>query len=217
MNLRTIEHLSDHLDEELYWRRKELIQLKGLLEGKQYTQYADLLVRASITLLYAHLEGFVKNAGTAYTRYVSEQRLKYMDLSPNFVALGMKGSLNHALTSSRAQAHVAIVDFLTNHQSDTATIVWRTAVNTKSNMNSAVLRDILCTTGLDDSLFATKEKLLDETLLASRNRIAHGQHLVIGVKQCLDLYTEVLSYLDTFRDAILNAAASKAYRRSDST
>ncbi len=58
---RTIEILQKNLDEDMAWRIKELSILKNKIPPQKGTEQ-DVLIRAGITTLYAHWEGFIKYA-----------------------------------------------------------------------------------------------------------------------------------------------------------
>lgn len=67
--------LVDNLDNDLAWRIKELSIIKNKIpQAKNNEQEA--LIRAGVTILYAHWEGFVKNAAECYLNFVSLRRLK---------------------------------------------------------------------------------------------------------------------------------------------
>ena len=77
MSVRTLEQLYDFLSGELAWRTKELVTLKALVEQTSPSrERRRVLLRAGVALLYAHWEGFVKRAGSAYLEFVDLQRLK---------------------------------------------------------------------------------------------------------------------------------------------
>ena len=82
----------------------------------------------------------------------------------------------------------------------------------KSNLNSEVLREIVASLGLNYSPFATKEKLLDEKLLANRNSIAHGRHEVMAAKEYLSLHEDVFGLMQDFYNQVENAVLRKQYR-----
>ena len=86
MSIRTLIELGEFLDSELSWRKKELTTLRFLVRRTRRHE-VNALLRAAICMLYAHWEGFVKAAATGYVCYVNTRRLKYRELSPNFVAL----------------------------------------------------------------------------------------------------------------------------------
>src|SRR5216683_7302007 len=112
MKLRTIEQLSDALDQELAWRKKELSTIKVLVDEKNVAKSRRLvLIRAGVALLYAHWEGFVREAGSMYLDFVSYQRLKYEQLSANFLALAVRGLLRSAQQTDRIKAHLAVSNF----------------------------------------------------------------------------------------------------------
>jgi MAE_28990/MAE_18760-like HEPN len=209
--IRTVSQLSDQLSEELAWRKKELIYIKTLIEKNRYRTVQSTLLRSGTAILYAHWEGFVKNAATSYVEFVARQNLKYSELAPNFLALAVKKQLNEAQGSYRAVIFTKVVDFLITGLESKCLIQWDDAIKTQSNLNSEVLKDIICILGLDYSLYETKEKIIDETLLRSRNEIAHGQYLLIEFNQYIELHHEIISLMDLFRDQIENAAIAKTY------
>src|SRR3974390_1271635 len=96
MKIRTLEELVDALDREMAWRKKELFEIKRLVDSSKDSHREATLIRSGVAILYAHWEGFVKTAGTAYLNFVSMRRLKYEELADHLLALGMKSKLNQA-------------------------------------------------------------------------------------------------------------------------
>jgi hypothetical protein len=211
IKIRTVSQLNDQLSQEIAWRKKELIYIKTLIEKKNSKTVQDTLLRGGITILYAHWEGFVKNAATSYVEFVSRQNLKYSELASNFIALAVKRKLNEAQDNSKSAIFNKIIDFLMTGLDSTCSIQWNDSIKTRSNLNSEVLKDIISILGLDYSLYETKEKIIDETLLRSRNEIAHGQYLLIEFDQYMELHREIISLMDLLKNQIENAALLKTY------
>ena len=65
MSVQTAEQLSDKLSDELSWRKKELSELKSLVEIRDISlPRHNALVRSGVVILYAHWEGFIKSASS---------------------------------------------------------------------------------------------------------------------------------------------------------
>jgi hypothetical protein len=172
----------------------------------------DTYIRIAVTMLYAHWEGFVRAAAKAYIEFVAMQRLRLCELPSHFIALAIRNIFNSADTTNRTEAHIHVVEFLLSRMSERSVLPWKTAINTKSNLNSEVLRQITATLGLDYADYVTKEKLIDEKLLRTRNEVAHGQYLLIGYQQYVSLHDEVLGLIQLFFNQVDNAASMAAYR-----
>ena len=55
MKLRTAEQLSDRLSSDLAWRKKELSEVKSLVESRTFSEAKyKAIVRSGICMLYAH-------------------------------------------------------------------------------------------------------------------------------------------------------------------
>lgn len=214
MKLRTLEDLSDHLDGELAWRKKELLSLKGLIDRQSKNRQESALLRSAVALLYGHWEGFVKAGGTAYLNFVSHRNLRCEELADHILALEMRQTLNDASSAKKASVHAEVVNFLRSGLSIRSNIPWKSAVETKSNLKSEVFREIACALGIDYSLYQTKEKLLDDKLLAVRNNIAHGERFEVSYEAYCELHTEVIDLLQLFRNQVDNAASTESYRSS---
>jgi len=212
MSIRTLEDLSDTLDSELAWRKKELAALKSLAENRSFSgNKSDAILRSGITILYAHWEGFIKVASESYLEFVATRRLPYNRLSYNFIALAMKNKLARAAEANKTSIHTEIVEFLLSRLDERSSLPYRNAIKTAANLSSSVLQEIVNILGLDYSPFQTKEKLIDQQLLAQRNTIAHGQYLLPQRDDYSKLHEQVIQMMENFRNQIYDNAVLKKY------
>ena len=171
------------------------------------------LIRSGVTMLYAHWEGFIKAAASAYLKFVYNQRLAYNQVTTNFIALGMRGQLQSASHTIKASVLNPIAEFFVSGLSSRCDFPHEDAIKTFSNLSSTVFKEIVHTLNFDYSLYATKEKLIDEKLLKLRNDIAHGEELVIDLEEYMNLHDNVLELIETFRNEVDNAASTRHYLR----
>jgi len=218
MTIRTLEQLDDYLSEEIIWRKKELSILRSIIESeKPQKDKQNVLIRSGITVLYAHWEGFIKSASSAYLEFVAMKRLPYSDLTANFIALCIKSKLKTALKSNKASVYAKIAEFFLTGISKKSKIPFKKSIDTKSNLSSKLFKEIVYTLNLDYSCYILKEKLIDKKLLKSRNEIAHGQYLFMNVGDYMELFNEIIILIGTFRNQIINSACTEAYCRSSIT
>jgi MAE_28990/MAE_18760-like HEPN len=211
--IRTLEQLSDRLAEDLVWRKKELSALKSLIETSSISSSKEkMLLRSGITILYAHWEGFIKSAGSNYLEYVALKRLKYSELSGNFVALTFRSRLKQVDETNKATVYTDAVAFIREQMDERSSVPYKDGVQTGSNLSSSILREITCILGLDYSLYETKQVLIDEKLLARRNTIAHGNFLQLDKQDYLELHVQVIGMMEIFRNQIENCASCEDYR-----
>ncbi len=211
MRIHSLTELAQFLDDELSWRKRELTTLKFMLV-RQRPHERVLLLRAAVCILYAHWEGFVKAAATSYVSFVATRNLRYHDLAPNFVALGLRTEISQAGQSDRPTIYTALTTKLMLGLSEHANIDWEHSVNTRSNLNTDTLSEIICLLGLEGNDYLLKKQLLDRRLLGNRNLIAHGQRVEIEPDDYSVLHDEVIQLLQNFRSDVENAAATEAFR-----
>ena len=210
MPVRDQHELTDRLDRDIAWRKRELVNLSSMVQrGRRHTRAAAL--RAAVCLLYAHWEGFMRYAARSYLEYVSNRRLKYGELRRNFLALGLRRKIMRASEERRTSAHTELVRlvFQARDQRTSSEIV--DAIETRANLGGDVLVDILEAVGFDATSYVTKAALLDDRLLRNRNRIAHGEYLEIDADAYADLNETIVGLMDRFKNDIENAAATKSY------
>ena len=212
MRIRSLDQLVQFIDGDLAWRKRELTTLKLLL-GNRREHQRSLLLRAAICLLYAHWEGFVEAAATSYVSFVATRGLRYRDLTPNFVALGLRREIMLAGQSSRATIHTELTARMMSGLSENAHLDWQQSINTRSNLNAETFNEILCVLGLDGNSYLTKMPLLDQRLLANRNLVAHGRRPDIDPDDYARLHDEVIQLVEVFRTDVQNAAAVETFRR----
>jgi hypothetical protein len=193
------------------WRKKELARLKAMVTANEKTPNLNLHIRVAVTLLYAHWEGFIKQISSVYLEFVSEMNLKNNELPAHFLAISVRRLVDAAMANSKVQTCLDIVDFFRSQGDARSKIT--SAVNTQANLKSSVFRDIVLILGLDYSRFATKEKLIDEKLLKNRNSIAHGQFLLVGFDEYIELHDEMLGMMQDFYNQVDNQAFTGAYRK----
>ncbi len=211
-SLRTIEGFQETLDRELAWRIQELSCIKTAVKFASGNQQKGL-IRSGITMLYAHWEGFVKQASEKYLEFIDKKALKYSELQTSFVALGLRKKLHELSATKQHRLRVEILDYLFTELNTRAAIGGKSAIDTKANLNSETFGNILCVVGVSSARYETKYKLIDESLLSRRNSIAHGEFLDVDQDQYFELSDEILALMRGFKTDLQNAVSLEAYRK----
>jgi len=214
MKLRTQEMLSDFVAGDIAWRKKELGDLRHIAQTAGGPARRQLMTRCAIALMYAHLEGFTKQAGRAYLEYVAAQKLTNDQIAQNFLALTLADMLASVHASRKPSAYARAVQLLASGGAERARVPYKTGVDTESNLSSRVLQEVIYTLGLDYSPYASKEKLLDSRLLAKRNHIAHGENVQLDDVDYDELHYGVIEMMECLRNQIENAAALRSFVRA---
>lgn len=211
--IRTTDALIDRVGKDLIWRRKELSELKGLVQETQGQIRSRVIIRSAVALLYAHWEGFVKKSSSYYLEFVSSHRLPYGRLASNFVALTLKAKFNELAASEKISGANLLADFFCTSLNRQSNVPYKGAVDTKSNLSSKVLQDILSALGIPQANFSTRMNFIDSNLVNPRNHIAHGEDFDLSAAEYMELHDAVMSLLETYKNEVENAAVLRSFER----
>lgn len=211
--IRTTDELIDRVGKDLIWRRKELSELKGLVQETQGQIRSRVIIRSAVALLYAHWEGFVKKSSSYYLEFVSSHRLPYGRLAPNFVALTLKAKFNELAVNEKISGANLLAEFFCNSLNKQSNVPYRGAVDTKSNLSSKVLQDILSALGFPHANFSTRMNFIDSNLVNPRNHIAHGENIDLSPSDYMELHDAVMTLLETYKNEVENAAVLRSFER----
>ncbi len=212
-HLRTLTQLQDYLDAEFAWRLKEIADLKAAVR-RSNSLSQNTVIRASVPLVYAHWEGFVKNSALGYINFVNCQGHRYEKLSTCFVVFGLKKYLHDVAESRKSKLNIETTDFLRSQLGTRAQLKMSSAIDTESNLKSPVFDNIARSIGIDTQNYETRYNFIDESLVKRRNNIAHGEYLDLGADECRDLADQVIYLLRAFKTDIENAASTTRYKQN---
>ena len=201
------EKLEKAINNDLSWRRQEFTEFNFLLQDDELSPYRkEVMLKASIALLYSHWEGHIKFSARKYIEYISEQKLPVGDLTENFKQIFLPAYFcNHTLNLKNIKSQQMLDSEKT--------------ILTNSNLNSDLATEILMQLGFDNTLFDSNKTFIDEQLLASRNAISHGDKTSISKHNLNNIYDQIKIYLlkmlESFDEQILDSASNKLYLRTN--
>lgn len=211
MKVRSVERLQDIIDADLGWRRQEMTIFRSQVEKSESLVQRSLL-RASVALLYAHWEGYIKNSIHAFRCYLAHQRPSYDILRPEVAAMAMRNRLDMLSSSNRSKVHTEVIIKIREESSSRATIsTSKDKVDTGSNLNYRRLEDLLTSIGCDCDRYAEHEDLIDAELLGARNGIVHGEDDYIRLSEWDDLRGIIFGIMIDISSQIMNSAQQKLY------
>ncbi|MDW3210674.1 MAG: MAE_28990/MAE_18760 family HEPN-like nuclease [Reichenbachiella sp.] len=210
MKVRTINELQDKLDNEIQWRKKEIIDYKLIIERNKRSTLIIPLVRGGIALSYAHWEGFVKMSSSIFVSYISTKKIPLDQMKLNFIALSYQKRLNKG--NGIEECILLIEDIIKSNQK-ACKIHDKDIIDTKSNLKFHVLKDILISLGLELSHFESKENFIDKKLVDTRNDIAHGTYRDIVYEDFEIVYNNVIPLMEYYKSLIENSAVQESYKK----
>lgn len=203
---------SAQIAEDRAWRLKEISDLKAAIT-KGDKNLRRVLLRAMVTICYAHWEGHVRFAARKYLEHVALRKHRFGELDRQFLR-------NHFLprlaTLSTSKAGIsercALVDEILNSSDRRFGRVNEDLVNTKANLSFGVFTDICLVCGVSILPFTGKADFIDVLLLKRRNAVAHGEDTFVAVEDLDDIASQTIEIMRMFGDALENHVYLKDYK-----
>lgn len=206
--IRNLYQLCNKLDRCLAWRKKELSTHKLMVQATGSPAQAVVL-RAGILLLYAHWEGFVKEAAQLYLGFIAATPREFRRLKPALLAVALRPEIIACSQAKDPASHMPLVNAfrgLDGPPPITRIFGYRGIIRTRSNLKFDVFQSILQTLAIDDTPYLTRAGQV-RRLVNLRNGIAHGRGLPADESEYQLLHTNVVAIVDQFRDDIEDGAS----------
>lgn len=210
------EDVRAQMEEELTWRKQEMMFLKNILSEISKQDKQDKYRKSLVVMLYSHFEGFCKTILLIYVNYINCLNLKRKEVNENLRAASMNEIFKSYDNPDRKcdifkrtlpddpiiHKEFRKVDFIIqfNEFLDEINKLPDDVINTESNLKFHILQKNLFRLGIDFEDFRQFEKNINQ-LVNLRNSIAHGSEKM-GVKE--KLYNSLESNIyDTMNKLIL--------------
>lgn len=189
----------DSLTRDLDWRETEIASMRRLLlSGSMSAAQNTVLLRAAWALLYAHYEGFCKNALATFFDAAQGSGVKCSALPDPMKIHALSGAL-------RRLKGLPNSDFLEEIESFSGSYLDKTPefpeVDIHSNLWPNVLVDLMKIADLSPAKVQEHQMKL-ATLVARRNKIAHGENNIIAE----------FAYYKSYEDVVYEVIYDLAYQ-----
>lgn len=191
---------------------KEISDLKSTIQqGDEGAK--RVLLRALVTICYAHWEGYVRFTAKKYLEHIAMRKFQYSQLNPQFFKNYFLPRL--AYSSGRnlsISERCALVEEILNSSDRRFSRVNEELINTKANLNFDVFSDICIVCGLAVEPFSSNSTFMDIILLKRRNAIAHGEETLIALDSLDEVVNGTISLMRAFGDALENHVVLQTYK-----
>lgn len=215
MKINGIEDFEDELVEDLAWRKREMINLSFAVEAESTDLQKSVLVRAGISLLCAHWEGYIRHAANAYIILISSQKIKVKELKDNFLTLKVKKKISQVSVSKKTSVQQTLVQEIIEIMETDFTIQYidkpgKRIINTDSNLNYELFQEILQVLDIDN-IYETKRHYIDAMMLKNRNSIVHGEKVFFDKFDFVSLFNQVFEIMESFKGQLIQNADEEKY------
>lgn len=207
----TADDFSNLITADRTWRIREISDLKTAIRSSD-KNLGKVLLRALVTIAYAHWEGHVRQSARLYLTHVALRKHPYATLDSQFLKNYFLPRLA-ALSLSRGsvESRCNLLDEIFSSSNKQFSRVNDDLINTRSNLNSEVLREICIVCGVSYFDFIEYESFIDAILLKRRNSIAHGEDTFIAREDLDDVAEKTISLMRLFGDTLDNQVQLKQY------
>lgn len=203
---------SAQITEDRNWRMKEISDLKSSIRQAD-SGARRVLLRALVTICYAHWEGYARFAAKKYLEHIALRKFPYSQLGPQFFKnyfLPRLASTNSGKLSIAERC--ALVEEILTSSDRRFSRVNEDLINTKANLNFEVFSDICIVCGVATEPFSDKSTFIDVVLLKRRNAIAHGEETLIAIQDLNEVANGTVSLMRSFGDALENHVVLQTYK-----
>lgn len=208
--IETVEELETKLQEDLAWRKKEMLSIKMMADKGDANE--SILLRSGITMLCAHFEGFVKLASNCYVKYVSAQKINNCLLKDNFMAYSLTNAIKQCSNTEKISVYQKVIDKVRGIY-DVPFCVKKDVISTHSNPSSTELKEIVASIGLETDIFDLKANYIDSNLLNNRHKVVHGERYPIDKEDFRKTFEVIMGLIEQYEELIVQAADEKKFMK----
>lgn len=203
---------SAQITEDRSWRIREISDLKTAIIRSD-AKLQKVLLRAIVTICYAHWEGYVRFSARKFLEHVAIRKFQYNQIDRQFLRNYFLPRLS---SSSTTQLNIAercdLIDDILDSSERRFSRVNDDLVNTKANLNFDVFADICRICSVPLSSFEERSTFINVLLLKRRNAIAHGEDAFVDIADLDELTGETVALMRSFGDALENQVVLQKYR-----
>ena len=199
------------LENDFSQRKRELINLRSELNSKRRT---IVLVKSSVLLAYAHVEGAVKSALRVFLTRLNGHGLTWGAVKPRLAHLEIDHRLARQVNSQFRRSVVCDDDttaFLRTLPNEPIKVDISELVDQIGVINANTLRKILSICGFNLSPYEENLGLLDERLVAWRHELAHGSLVPIELVTAETSVEIAIFLIDSMLADFGNLLVSQSY------
>ena len=198
--------LIDEIQAENNWRDGELATFKV------NPQKVDdsLWNRMCLPMIYAHWEGYVVSSLKLLIDHLNSLNLNPNEMPTNLIVLGLGTKYNSLSGKQSFDQKVVFTDSF--KEIFQKVIKFKKGIDTKSNLNSNVLKELCTVFGFNFNAF--KSVIGDvERIVMFRNRIAHGENSILPDSENIEKYIlSITQATDLLLIEIDNFVSNENYR-----
>ena len=162
-------------------------------------------------MCYAHWEGHAKFCGDRFLEYLTMRSLKFSEITPSFYEVRFLREIASASSMSYIQ-RVELIQKIRSSIDERFSRFPKELIDTRSNLNSAVLQDLCLICGISYEDFVNDADFIDRILLKRRNEVAHGEAVFIDAVDSTELVDRTLRIMRNFRDKLEQVISLQSYR-----
>ncbi len=193
------------IQEDNNWRDGELAKFK--INPHKVDQ--KLWDRMCVPMIYAHWEGYVVSSLRLLLDHLNKLQLKPNDVNTKLIVIGLGRAYN---SLSGKQSFDQKVDFTVKFKElfDKA-IKFKKDIDTKSNLNSKVLKELCNMFGFSFEEFNSVTVDIDR-IVNIRNKIAHGENSILPDTDSIEKYiSSITTATDIFLEQINTFLSNESY------
>jgi hypothetical protein len=196
------------IQEDNNWRDGELAKFK--INPHKVDQ--KLWDRMCIPMIYAHWEGYVVSSLRLLINHLNKLQLNPGDVDTKLIVIGLGKTYNSLSGKQSFDQKVIFTDkFIVIFE---RAIKFDRNIDTKSNLNSKVLKELCDMFGFDFENFKDLTSDIDR-IVTVRNKIAHGENSILPDADSIEKYiSSVASATDIIIQEIDRFLTNKSYLKN---
>lgn len=203
---------SAQITDDRAWRLKEISDLKAAIHRAD-ENLRRVLLRAMITICYAHWEGYVRFSARKYLEHIALRKFQYGELDRQFLRNYFLPRLAVlSITKTSIADRCSLVDEILDSSRRRFARMNDDLISTKANLSFDIFRDICLVCCVPILHFEEKSTFIDIVLLKRRNAIAHGEDTFVDIDDLDELTDETVALMRSFGDALENQVVLQGYK-----